>query len=176
MGKALIGMIPLVILAACGGAAEENKAKGKAERLQPGQYEVTAEVTNFKAADKGVPKIEAKQGDSMTRSVCVPEGATTPPAELFADEGYACRSGGDVFVRNGSINANLDCTGTGLSGQVGYTVTGTFTADSFEAERLLKTRLTTDGDVEINSTLRGRRTGECSAAPASANAAAEKAK
>lgn len=175
MSRILIGMIPLVILAACGGAAEENKAKGKAERLQPGQYEVTAEVTNFKAADKGVPKIEAKQGDSMTRSVCVTDSASPPP-ELFADEGHSCRGGGDLRVRNGSINANLDCTGTGLSGQVGYTVNGTFTEDSFEAERLLKTRLTTDGDVEIAANLRGRRTGECSAAPAAANTAGEKAK
>lgn len=172
MKRAYLCVIPLVAVAACGGAGDENKAKGKAERLQPGQYEVTAEVTNFKAADKGTPKIETKQGTSTTRSVCVPEGAT-PPAELFIDEGFSCRSGGDLRVRNGSINANLDCTGTGLSGQVGYAVSGTFTADSFEAERQLKTRLSTDGDVEIASNIRGRRTGECSAAPA---AAAEKAK
>lgn len=165
MKWAIFCAIPLVALAACGDGATENKAKGKAERLQPGQYEVTAEVTNFKAADQGKPKIETKQGDSTTRSVCVPEGAA-PPAELFTDEGFTCRSGGDLRVRNGSINANLDCTGTGLSGQVGYAVTGTFDGESFEAERQLKTRLTTDGDVEIASTIRGRRTGECTAAPA----------
>ncbi len=165
MKWAYLCAIPLVALAACGGGEAENKAKGKAERLQPGQYEVTAEVTNFKAADKGIPKINTKQGDSTTRSVCVPEGGT-PPAELFTDEAFTCRGSSDVFVRNGSINGSIDCTGTGLSGQVAYSITGRFTEDSFEAERELKTRLTTDGDVEIASTLRGRRTGECSAAPA----------
>src|SRR5687768_7009046 len=75
MKWAIVCAIPLVALAACGGA-EENKAKGKADTMQPGQYEVTAEVTNFRAADKGTPKINTKQGDSTTRSVCLTEGAS----------------------------------------------------------------------------------------------------
>lgn len=162
----LLVAVPLVVLAACGGGAEvANKGKAKAESLQPGQYEVTAEVTAFKAADKGTPKIDTKQGSSTTRSVCV-TGAAALPTDLFADEGFVCRNAGTMFARGGTLSASLECTRAGLTGAMGYAVSGTFGADSFEAERQLKTRLSTDGDVEVTSTLRGRRTGECTAAPA----------
>lgn len=164
MSRILLAAVPLVVLAACGGTEVANKGKAKAESLQPGQYEVTAEVTAFKAADKGTPKIDTKQGTSTTRSVCVTDPAALP-TDLFADEGFACRNAGNLFARGGTLSASLECTRAGLSGTMGYAVSGTFGADSFEAERQLKTRLSTDGDVEINATLRGRRTGECSAAP-----------
>ena len=165
MKWAIFCAIPLVTLAACGGAAEENKAKGKAETMQPGQYEVTAEVTNFRAADKGTPKINTKQGDSTTRSVCLTEGASPSP-ELFADEGFTCRHAGTTYARGGTLNLTLQCTVEGQSGAAGYNINGRFTADSFEAQRNLETLFTTDGDVVIASNLRGRRTGDCVAAPA----------
>lgn len=161
MGRTICWAIPLAMLAGCGGGAENAvQGKAKADALQPGQYEVTAEVTAFKAADKGAPKIDTKQGTSTTRSVCVSDSAALPP-DLFADEGFSCRNAGNMFARGGTLSASLECTRAGLSGAMGYAVSGTFAADSFEAERQLKTRLSTDGDVEIGATLRGRRTGEC---------------
>jgi hypothetical protein len=167
VGRMLLWAIPLVTLAACGGAGSgaENKGKAKAKTLQPGQYEVTAEVTAFKAADKGTPKIDTKQGTSTTRSVCVTDPAALP-TDLFADEGFVCRNAGSMFARGGTLSASLECTRAGLTGAMGYAVSGTFSGDAFEAERQLKTRLSTDGDVEVTATLRGRRTGECTAAPA----------
>lgn len=170
MRKLVWTMIPVAALAACGGEAGE-KAKGKADALQPGQYEITGEVTNFRAADEGAPKVEAKAGDRIARSVCVTDGAALPP-DLFADDGFTCRSAVPIFARGGTLNANLQCDRAGLSGASGYSVTGTFTADSFEAQRQFSTRLTTDGDVVIASTIRGRRTGDCTAAPAGNAAAA----
>lgn len=172
MKWAIVCAIPLVALAACGGAAEENKAKGKAETLQPGQYEVTAEVTNFRAADKGTPKINTKQGDSTTRSVCLAD-ATTPTPDVFADEGFTCRHAGTTYARGGTLNMTLQCAVEGQRGEAGYNINGRFTADSFEAQRTLETLFSTDGDVVIATNIRGRRTGDCSAAPA---APAEKTK
>ena len=164
MKWAIFCAIPLVALAACGGA-EENKTNGKAEALQPGQYEVTAEVTNFRAADKGTPKINTKQGDSTTRSVCLAEGPTPNP-DLFADEGFTCRHAGSSYARSGTLNLTLQCTGEGQRGEAGYNINGRFTGDTFEAQRTLETLFVTDGDVVIATNIRGRRTGDCVAAPA----------
>jgi hypothetical protein len=167
MTRTIWAVVPALALAACGGGEGENKAKGRADALQPGQYEVTAEVTAFRAADKGSPMINTPQGTRSTRSVCVADGAALPP-DLFADEGFNCRNAGNAFARGGTINVNLQCQREGLSGEMGYSVTGTFQADSFEVQRQLTTRLTTDGDVVIGYNLQGRRTGECSATPAPA--------
>ena len=171
MRRSIVWALPLAALAGCGGGGETGtRSKAKAEALQPGQYEVTAEVTAFKAADDGIPKIDTKQGTSTTRNVCVTDSAALP-TDLFTDDGFTCRNAGNMFVRSGTISANLDCTRAGLSGGMGYAVSGTFSGDAFEAERQFKTRLATDGDVEVTSTLRGRRTGECTVAPAAAGEA-----
>jgi len=167
--KSLVVMIPLAAaLTACGGGggdAPKNKAAEKASALQPGQYEVTSEVTNFRASDDGPPKINTPQGTSATRSVCVADGAAPPP-NLVADEGFDCQDSSPPIFRGGTLSVSLTCRRPGLQGDVGYTVNGSFQADSFEAERQLVSRFPGMGDVIIASTVRGRRTGECSAATA----------
>jgi hypothetical protein len=157
-----LGLAAVGLLAACGGGESANKAKGAAASLEPGQYEVTAQVTQFRKADEGVPKMKAEPGSRTTRSVCVTDGASLPP-ELFADEGFTCRNGTSNYVRAGRINANVSCTRPDLKGDLGYVMTGTFEAQSFRAERQFSTALATDGDVVIASTLEGRRTGACTA-------------
>lgn len=169
MTKLILAFAAVSALAACGGG-EEKKAKGRADALQPGQYEVTSEVTAFRAADQGKPRIDTPQGTRATRSVCVTNGAALPP-ELFADEGMTCRPPAGSFVRGGTINMSLNCQRPGLAGEIAYSVSGTFEAESFEVQRQLSTALAGDGDVVIGSTARGRRTGECAAA-APGNAAA----
>lgn len=170
MNKSFAGFAAVLALGACGGG-EENKANAAADALQPGQYEVTAEVTQFRAADEGKPKINTPVGTRTTRSVCV-TGTPLPP-DLFADEGFQCSTAGEAFARSGTLNLNLRCTRPGLQGEMGYSVSGSFEQDSFEAQRSLRTLLSTDGDVVIASKLTGRRTGECTAAaPAAGDAKA----
>ena len=152
-------VVPVLALAACGGQSE-NKAKAGAQTLEAGQYEVTAVVTQFRKADEGTPKIEMAQGDRTTRSVCVPAGGALPP-DLFADEGVSCQDASASYARNGVINVGLRCTRPDLQGGIGYSVNGSFDAQSFKADRQLTTSLTTDGDVVIASQVEGRRTGEC---------------
>lgn len=176
MTKLILASLPLIALAACGGGAE-NKAKAKVEGMTPGQYEVAAEVTNFRNADDGKAKIDTPKGTRTTRSVCLGAGAS--PADLFADEGFTCRENSRGFASGGTLNLTLSCSRPGLpTGEVGLTVTGTFTADGFEAERTMETAFVTDGDVVIASRFTGRRTGDCTPAPAApaANASQDKAK
>jgi hypothetical protein len=157
-------LVPVLALAACGGGESQNKAKANAA-LQPGQYEVTAEVTQFRKADQGTPKVDTPVGTRTTRSVCL-AGAVDAAADLFADEGFTCQTNSGAYARNSMLNLSTSCTREGLQGQIGYSISGSYDAQSFQADRTLATALSTDGDVVIISRLQGRRTGECSAAPA----------
>jgi hypothetical protein len=153
-----IACTSLVIVAACGGAAEQNKAATKAASIAAGQWELSSEVTAFTKADQGEPKINTPVGTRATESVCVAAGR--PPAELFAGQGYECRYD-NYYARNGRLNATLLCRREGLSGNIPITADGTFEADSLEYARDLRSSLAGDGDVQISTRVTGRRTGEC---------------
>jgi Protein of unknown function (DUF3617) len=154
-------LLPIAALTACGGSESQNQAKATANAIQPGQYEVTTEVTGFRKADAGTPKIDTPVGTRATRSVCVSGTAVMP--DLFADQGFACQTTGTPYVRGGTLNLTLTCTRPGLQGSVGYSITGRFDGESFQGTRGLQTSLSTDGDVAIQSTISGRRTGACQA-------------
>lgn len=169
MRQAVLLMMPLAALTACGGGEPAKNKADKAASLRPGQYEITTEVTDFRKADTGKAKIDTPQGTRTTRNVCVTDPAAAPAA-LFADEGFTCQTDAGAYVRDGTVNATLACRRQGLNGGINYSVSGSFQAESFEVERIMATSLATDGDVNIRSTARGRRTGDCTAAPAAGNA------
>lgn len=66
-----------------------------------------------------------------------------------------------------------ECQRPGQPGQVMQSVTGTTTADGFEAEVSTSTYLSGSGDYQMTRTLTGRRVGECTAAAASGPEAAQ---
>lgn len=167
----IVYLIPVLALAACGGGAENKTKATGAAAIAPGQYQVTAEVTAFRAADEGTPKFDTPVGTRTTRSVCVPEGGAVP-SDLFADEGFSCSQDNSSYLRNGSINSTILCTRDGMQGDLGYTVTGTFDEAGFQAERQFRSLLVGDGDVVTTATLRGQRTGACTTAAPAANGAA----
>lgn len=153
-----IACTSLLILAACGGAAEQNKAATKAATLATGQWELTSEVTAFNKADQGTPQINTPVGTRATESVCL--GSGRPPPELFAGQGYDCRYD-NYYARNGRMNVTMMCRREGLSGNIPTTADGRFEADSMEYTRDIRTALSGDGDVQITARVTGRRTGEC---------------
>jgi hypothetical protein len=160
----------VIILTACGGA-EENKAATKAASLPTGQWALTAEVTTFTKADQGTPQIDTPVGTRTTESVCV--GAGRPPEALFAGAGYDCTYD-SFYARNGRMNVTMICRREGLNGSIPTTADGQFQADSLEYTRDMRTALSGDGDVQIRQRVTGRRTGDCTPAPAESNASAEK--
>ncbi len=153
-----IACTTILILAACGGAAEQNKAATKAANIAAGQWELTSEVTAFNKADQGTPRINTPVGTRATETVCA--GADRPPAELFGGPDYDCRYD-NYYARNGRLNVTLMCRREGLTGNISATASGDFTADSVEYERDIATSLAGDGDVRITSRVTGRRTGDC---------------
>lgn len=159
-----LASIAVLLLAACGETPAENKAAPAAAAPAPGQWELIGEVTRFTKADQGAPRINTPVGTRTTENVCVGPGDQLPTA-MFAGAGFTCTYP-NYYVRGGRVNVTLHCRREGLSGDIPMTVNGSFQADSIEYTRNLRTSLVSDGDVEINTRVTGRRTGDCTPAPA----------
>jgi hypothetical protein len=165
-----IALMPLLFVAACGGgAAEKNEVVAAPARIADGQWELTSEVTAFRALDEGAPKINTPVGTRATASLCV--AGDRAPVEFFAGDGLDCEVGAH-YVRNGRINVTLNCTREDLSGPIPVTADGRYTADTVDFERNTRTILASDGDVEIMTHVTGRRTGDCTATAAGGDNAA----
>jgi hypothetical protein len=157
-----LALIVLLALASCGDEAAENKAAIVAAP-SPGQWEHSPQVTRFTRADQGAPRIDTPVGTRTTQSVCVAPGGRLPTA-LFSGDDFTCRYD-SYYVRNGNANATLSCERHGLTGNIMVAADGTFGADRINLHRNVRTVLTTDGDVQIDADVTGRRTGACAPAP-----------
>lgn len=166
-------LIAPVALAACGGGedAAENRMAAAATELAPGLYEVRSEVTAFEQLDQGQAKIDTPVGTSATEQVCVAPG-DRPISTLFTGSGFDCDYS-NYYGRNGRMNHTLNCSREGADGNVGITVNGSFTGDSFEVEREITTTFAGEGDVRTAATVTGRRVGDCPADGAEPDAGAE---
>ena len=161
-----LALLPLLLAASCGEDSSENQAAPAAAAPSPGQWELTSQVTRFLKTDQGNPRINTPVGTRATQSVCIAPGARLP-TELFSGDGFTC-SYNMYYVRGGRANVTLNCRAERLTGDIPMTVNGTFEADRISLHRSLRTILTTDGDVQIDADINGRRTGACTPAPAGA--------
>jgi len=159
----LFMLVPLAALAACGGEEPKAKAPERPQALQAGQWEMSYEVSNFRRADQGQPKLNMPVGTRGTASACVAEaGGARPPMGLFAGSEFEeCAWGENFYMRNGRLVSSGLCQRDGV-GQVEVTISADFTGTTFNGTAEMLTRLPSDGDVVLASRIEGRRTGECS--------------
>lgn len=160
-----LALIPMLVTAACSNAAGSEQDAPKvevAEALQPGQWEITREITRLVATDKGEPAIEREVGSTTSFSHCLAAAdAKKPDATLFAGiEGETCEYK-TFYMSRGRINVSLACSPPDLGGQVMRTIDGKFSADSIEASASADTYFGAYGDVSISAKLTGRRIGDC---------------
>ena len=173
--KRMAGLAVLAILAGCGGAEQQNKAAAvEIGSIAPGQYEVTREVTAFRAMDRApTPQINTPAGTRSTESICVAAG-NEPNGELFAGSGSRCTYE-NHYLRRGRLNSSLVCRRDGLNGELRMTAYGTVAAEGFDVHVDTTTYLSGDGDAAFTTRTVGRRTGDCqpAAQPGNGSAAAK---
>jgi hypothetical protein len=159
-------LVSLCLVGACSGAAEEKKAEGPvAAALAAGQWQADFETTAFRSTDGKTPLVTAKVGDKASAAACVEAGAEQKPAPaLFVGEGYDCTYG-TSYIRGGRVNTQLTCTHAG-KGPIGFSVSGTSTADSFEGTAETVSYLPGEGDFQMTRKVTARRTGPSCSAPA----------
>ena len=165
-------LTPLLMLAACSeGEQPKKEAESAPKQLTAGQWEMTSEVTSVTQRDKGKPALDATEGAKTTTSSCLAEAdLKKPQPAFFVGEEMDCTSS-DAYMSRGRANVTLACKKAGLPGDIAAIIHGTYTADSFEGTKAIETSLLGEGDMKIDAKLTGKRTGECTAAPAEGKAA-----
>ena len=164
-----LGFVVLAALAGCGSGGESENKATTANALRAGQYEVTAEATQFRQADAGEAVFNMAVGTREVRSVCI--GDTASP-DLFAAEGMTCQAGTSSYMSGGTISSTYRCTVEGRQGEIALMVTGTFTEDGFEVTRNLRSAFSGQGDIVADANVTGRRTGDCTPGAAAGNSSA----
>jgi len=164
MRKLLIAAGAAALLAGCGddAAAVKNEPEAAAS-LKPGQYQAQWKVASLRIVDKNpTAATNLKQDSTGTTTACVTD--QIDPA-LFAEDGDSCTVA-NPYVSDGRMQMDLTCTRKGQSGQVRQSVSGTFTADSIDAEVSTTTYLSGAGDYAMSRTFIAKRLGECPPAAA----------
>ena len=163
-------IVPLCFAAAaCSGGDETANQSAEAPATLPaGTWQAQFEVKSFRTTDQTTtPALKAKVGDKEDASSCVPEAQRARPApELFAGAGYACTYQ-NSYIKDGMINATIQCTRPELKGEINMAVEGSYTADRFEATVDSTSYLPGPGDFTMSRKVKGKLTpGACQPAPA----------
>ena len=161
MRKLILGLVPALVLTACGEA--EQAGDGAAEAVVPaafpaGEWELTSTVETIGSTDNSTPVIAAKAGDKATRKACVADGKKLDA--LFVPEDAKCTPLTD-YARQGRVNTAYKCTVAG--GALNVTVNGNYTADTLEVVADSASMLSGSGDYQMRAKVTGRRTGDCAA-------------
>jgi hypothetical protein len=167
----ILTIVPICLaVAACSGGDEANNQAAAPETMPAGTWQTSFEVTKFDSADKGTPALKAKVGDKEQGSACIPASRSVEATpELFAGAGYSCTYQ-TSYIKQGMINANIQCTRPELKGTINMSVSGSYTADSFEAEVETNSYLAGPGNFRMTRKVKGKLTpGACQPAAAGAD-------
>jgi hypothetical protein len=149
------------LLAGCGGEPEQKPAaEVRADKLQPGEYEVTGTVKDVRSTDQTTPATKLEAGAALTavRACVAADGKIDP--KMFAESPADKCKEDTAYVRGGRLNVQLNCQRPG-SGGVMQLANGTIKPDSFEAEVLTSTYFSGSGDYGATRTIAGKRIGDC---------------
>jgi hypothetical protein len=187
-------LLPLAI-AACGspggnGAARANKAAAatsanpataapaapgapaaaSGERLQAGQWELTAMIRSIDAP--GAPAgqqaaLRRRLGRPLANRTCLTEAQTRDFASFGNRVGppRGCTIGDRVYA-NGIIRMSLSCSVPGRPGTIRATTVGRYTPTTLEVATNQETPGPGGGTMRMSATISGRRIGACPAAAA----------
>ncbi len=144
--------------------AMAEAASGGDMAMEPGQWSQTVTFTEVSmpgAPAEVVDMIQAQMGEGITTSQCLTqEDVSRPDASFFGSEGQENCSY-DEFDRSGNtMNIRMTCSSPdGSTSTVG--MNGSFGADSYTMDINSVVSGTPMGDMTMNGTITGTRTGDC---------------
>lgn len=155
----IIAAAAAALVSACSEEAPVKQEEETATALSAGQYEASWKVTSVRSVDKSTPATKLKQDAAGIATGCVAADGSIDPG-LFAEEGDTCTVA-NPYVRNGRLSMDLTCKRKSQAGEVRQSVSGTFKADSIDAEVSTTTYLSGYGDYAMTRTVTAKRIGEC---------------
>lgn len=152
-------------VAACGGGAEEKKAEAIPATLPAGTWTVSSQITSLRSLDKTPPAIKAAVGDKDVATFCVPKAGPQPEPALFAGSGYTC-SYKSAYIKEGLLNATIDCRRADVDGSIMMSVQGNYTATGFTGTADTTAYLPGAGDFAMSRKISGSvKPGACTPTP-----------
>ncbi len=149
---------------------EEAAATVDTVKLTPGQWEAQTTVIDAKieGAPAGFPTnvAESVKGQQNKTSTCIsPEMAENPGSSLLAmREEVGCEYS-QFDMRNGTISAEMTCTGSKMPGTMKVSLTGEYGPDSYnmmsEAVAENVNAAVPSMKMAVQSKVTGKRVGEC---------------
>lgn len=174
----LIAAAAPLALAACSGggdgadadgdgeiSSEEARAEAGNVRLEPGEWEVTTQITEIDAPDmpEGVREMMREQmGQSTTYNHCItPEQANNPEADMFGgDEDQNC-SYSEFNMSGGNMLIEASCAPEG-AGEMTMRMEGSYSPSEYDMTMNMTTSGSPMGSMTMSGETTGRRVGECS--------------
>ncbi|QLC25838.1 DUF3617 domain-containing protein [Parasphingopyxis algicola] len=159
MQKFLIAVAPLALLSACSG--------GGSDGLQAGEWTMTTQMTEIdipSVPEEMVAQMREQANAQPPNTICLSDEDVTNPVEAMfmeGDMGEDCDFGESAF-EGGVINVDATCQATEGPGTTTFSMQGSYTATSMEAEI---TGNVEGGPMEmrIASTMTAERSGDCEA-------------
>ncbi|MBC7986664.1 MAG: DUF3617 domain-containing protein [Sphingomonadaceae bacterium] len=178
-----LALAPLALLAACsdGGAdrdgdgeisSEEVAAEAGRVTMRPGEWEVTARLTEFDA--EGMPPearamMDEQMGEPQVTSSCVtPEQARNPQGNMFSGEDGENCTYSEFSMSGGQLLIDGSCQSEGMEGSMTLHMEGTYTPTSYALDSTIAIEGgagSEGGPLRISGRVEGRRTGECEPDP-----------
>lgn len=175
MRRIALLLAPLLLVAGCAerGAdrdgdgeisSEEAAEEAGSVRMQPGEWETTAQLTEFDM--EGMPAeagaaMREQMGQPQTTSSCItPEQASNPQGDMFAaDENDECTYR-EFSMSGGRLLLDATCQPEGMEGSMTLHMEGSYTPTSY-ALTMNMTSDTPSGPMRMSGSVEGRRVGDC---------------
>ncbi len=158
--RVLIIAAAAVLVGGCGGSGNQTEQSGEAaSALQAGEYKLGWTDLKLSLVDKGGDEPAAAAFPAKT---CIAQDGKIDPS-AFADKDDKCHAV-NSYVRNGIVNIQLSCAREGV-GSLSQIISGTLTADSFEADVETTTSFEDAVDFKMTGKVTGKRVGDCPPEP-----------
>lgn len=172
-------LAPLLFVAACtdrgadrdgDGEISSNEAEAEAGnvRMQPGEWEITARLTEFET--EGVPPearemMVQQQDEPQVSSSCVtPEQAANPQGNMFSGEEDENCAYSEFTMSGGRMLIDGSCQSEGMPGSMTLHMEGSYTPTSYALDSTIVIEGgegAEGGPLRISGRVEGRRTGPC---------------
>lgn len=162
----------MILFAACSKAPDEkagkplSSAKVAAEaeklKLQPGEWETTAVITDMDVSGLPASATRAATGTPTTTRHCItPEQAARPDAKILSGTRDGHCSYQRFSMAGEKIDAAMTCTPPGAPGKMAMTLTGGYSPTAFAMGTTIKTDLPGNMAMTMKASVKGRRIGAC---------------
>lgn len=145
---------------------EEARAEAANVRMEPGEWEVTTQLTQIDAP--GMPEaaremMREQMGRSTTYNHCItPEQANNPEAEMFGGEDNQDCTYSEFNMSGGNMLIEASCRPEGMEGEMTMRMEGSYSPTEYDMTMNMTTTGTPMGDMTMSGETTGRRIGPCS--------------